>query len=302
MALLRLDGGLSKIDPTWDSCEPNHTIFSWVAEPFNVISSLGIVLAGCNAMHQARLYKFEARFLLLGFAVVLIGASSLSFHTTLSVRARHAEDMSLVFAAISWALVLGRMNNTTDRSSCFIYIAFLLAAAWVYQFESGSWCGLQTQLVVASTVGVYLLSCCVREHCNLPLLGCRGDGSWCRLEGYYTLDGSHPSMVKLQIMARLHIVCMVLALAAAVTESAFCGSVQAFQPHALWHLLLGLGCHHGLQFAMALRQSILHKAPPATAWSLGGLLGQVVPTEVPSRAMGAQLRWLLKMAGVDNIA
>lgn len=108
-------------------------------------------------------------------------------------------------------------------------------------------------------------------------------------------------MLKLQLMARWQVACAVTAVFVWAVGVTFCGSVRSFQPHAIYHLLVGLSCHYGLQFAMALRQSILHKAPPATSWSLGGLLGCVVPTEVPSRAMGAQLRWLLKIAGVDHL-
>eukprot|EP00467_Chlorarachnion_reptans_P002791 CAMPEP_0114510040 /NCGR_PEP_ID=MMETSP0109-20121206/13560_1 /TAXON_ID=29199 /ORGANISM="Chlorarachnion reptans, Strain CCCM449" /LENGTH=294 /DNA_ID=CAMNT_0001689291 /DNA_START=364 /DNA_END=1248 /DNA_ORIENTATION=- len=284
-----------RVDVLADPCESNFAVTKFVAEPFNFLSAFGLILAGCNAMHQSRKYNFETRFMVLGFSVVVMGASSAFFHATLYQRAKSWEEMAIVWAAFGWICVLSQMNSPTNQTPCVAMVLSLGGGLWILQM------GFDPQIILMGSriflnlycaIGVYLLNDCVEKYCNLPLL--------LRRNKEYNFN-PHPSMLKLQLMARWQVACAATAALVWILEVSFCGSLKNFQPHALYHLLIGLSCHYGLQFAMALRQSILHKAPPATSWSLGGLLGCVVPTEVPSRAMGAQLRWLLKIAGVDHL-
>lgn len=291
------DGYWGPVEPNFNYCESNYIMTTFIAEPLNMLSSVGLVLAGANAMHQSRMYNFERRFMLLGFSVVLMGATSMCSHATLTKSTQLWDEVAMACAAMGWICVLFQINQTTHQTSCLSFFACLSLGLWALQtdldFETVAM-GIRIHLIACTISGLFLLNTCVTKHCNLPLL------VTCSTKDPITYF-PHPSMVKLQLMARWQVVCLLLALVAWTIEHFFCNRFRSFQFHSIWHLLLGLSCHYGLQFAMALRQSILHKAPPATSWSLGGLLGQVVPTEVPSRAMGAQLRWLLKMAGVDKL-
>eukprot|EP00954_Amorphochlora_amoebiformis_P019284 1331670-Amorphochlora_amoeboformis.AAC.1 len=245
------------------------------------------------------------------FQVVVMGASSAFFHVTLSQRAKGWEEMAMVWTAFGWLCVLTQMSNSsTVRHVQPIIIAQLtlyipiperdtvychgsISRAGVMDVPAGYSHRPSHLWIEDDTARAILLRNVFLKRLREALLQSRTD----RDLG----SAAHPSTLKLQLMARWQLACGLLAFLVLVASDMFCTSMCNFQLHALWHLLIGLSCHYGLQFAMALRQSILHKAPPATSWSLGGLLGCVVPTEVPSRAMGAQLRWLLKMAGVDRL-
>uniref|UniRef100_A0A7S3YZH8 Alkaline ceramidase n=1 Tax=Lotharella globosa TaxID=91324 RepID=A0A7S3YZH8_9EUKA len=290
-------GSLEQVGAAADPCEPNYRMSAFIAEPFNALSALGLVLAGSNAMHQSRKYNFETRFMVLGFSVVIMGASSMFFHATLSERSKSWEEMAMVWSAFGWVATLMHMSHSTNETPSIAMVAALGCGLWLSQMDLKPefiTIGSHVLLAAFGSAGVYLLHRCVNRFCNLPLFFAS--------ERDQVILNPHPSTLKLQLMARWQIGCLLLAFLSLLVPSISCSSTMgSFQPHALWHLLFGLSSHYGLQFAMALRQSILHKAPPATSWSLGGLLGCVVPTEVPSRAMGAQLRWLLKMAGVDHL-
>mmetsp|Transcript_22729 Transcript_22729/g.31762 ORF Transcript_22729/g.31762 Transcript_22729/m.31762 type:complete len:302 (+) Transcript_22729:160-1065(+) len=289
-------GNWALIDASADPCEGNYLMTRFIAEPINVLSALGLVLAGCNAMHQSRKYKFEPRFSVLGFSVVVLGVSSAVFHSTLSQRAKSWEEMAFAWVAFGWMCILAQISNTTNQAPSIAMITSLGAGLWASQMDFDPFVmilGSRIFLVASCGINLYLLNYCVEKYCNLPLV------PYSHKEVYNI--NPHPSMLKLQLMARWHVACAAIAVLIWSADIAFCEPLRNFQPHAVFHLLIGLSCHYGLQFGMALRQSILHKAPPATTWSLGGLLGCVAPTEDPSRTMGAQLRWLLKMAGVDQL-
>mmetsp|Transcript_30635 Transcript_30635/g.42659 ORF Transcript_30635/g.42659 Transcript_30635/m.42659 type:complete len:304 (+) Transcript_30635:144-1055(+) len=297
LSALRKNFEIGKVSESADPCESNYAMTKYIAEPFNALSALGLILAGSNAMHQSRKYNFEVRFSVLGFSVVLIGTASALFHATLSPVTKAWEEMAIIWATFGWMCILAQISNTTNKTPSIAMFLALAVGVWVTQL------GLEPRILilgshilqtVACAVNLYLLNKCVEQYCNLNLLACSP-------KDFSFNINPHPSVLKLQLMARWHVGCATAAFIIRAGGVFFCETFINIQPHALWHLLLGVSCHYGLQFAMALRQSILHKAPPATSWTLGGLLGCVVPTEVPSRAMGAQLRWLLKMAGVDQL-
>ena len=57
----------SGVEPCGDSYS---SVSKFVAEPFSALASIGLILAGSNAMHQSRKYNFETRFMVLGFSGV----------------------------------------------------------------------------------------------------------------------------------------------------------------------------------------------------------------------------------------
>eukprot|EP00472_Partenskyella_glossopodia_P000127 CAMPEP_0197543388 /NCGR_PEP_ID=MMETSP1318-20131121/68215_1 /TAXON_ID=552666 /ORGANISM="Partenskyella glossopodia, Strain RCC365" /LENGTH=313 /DNA_ID=CAMNT_0043102723 /DNA_START=319 /DNA_END=1260 /DNA_ORIENTATION=- len=306
----------SGVEPCGDSYS---SVSKFVAEPFSALASIGLILAGSNAMHQSRKYNFETRFMVLGFSVVVFGAISVLFHVTLNKRAQFWEEMAMLWVAFGWFCVLANMSGASNRTTSIAMVIALAFGMWISSLEMDPRIlriGSRFLLLVFSSAGVFLLNDCVKKYCNLPLLfdsqpsprafKLSSNRKAMRTHTHMQSNSSsnrspHPSMLKLQLMARWHFACLAIFFSLWVTSLSTTTQSYHLELDGMSHLFIGLSCHYGLQFSMALRQSILHKAPPATSWSLGGLLGCVVPTEVPSRAMGAQLRWLLKMAGVDGI-
>lgn len=88
-----------------DWCEANYAASPYVAEWWNTLSSLGMVLIGVEGLWRMR--RLEARFWLGQLSLALIGLGSMAFHGTLLRIAQAADELPMVWAGLAcvWALI-----------------------------------------------------------------------------------------------------------------------------------------------------------------------------------------------------
>lgn len=97
---------------TVDWCETNYQHLSYVAELFNSVSSLAMVLAGVLGilLHRGVL---ERRFQVAFAMVSVVGLGSIAFHTTLLFQCQMLDELPMLYLALSIVYIL--VENRPER-------------------------------------------------------------------------------------------------------------------------------------------------------------------------------------------
>jgi dihydroceramidase len=97
---------------TVDWCETNYAHLSYVAEFFNSVSSLAMVLAGVIGilLHRGVL---ERRFLLAFAMVSVVGLGSIAFHATLWFQSQMLDELPMLYLALVMVFIL--IENRPQR-------------------------------------------------------------------------------------------------------------------------------------------------------------------------------------------
>lgn len=97
-----LRGATPPYTPFWgpptsseDWCEPNYLHSSYVAEWYNTLSSVPIVIAGLIGIAVGLRSGFRARFVVPCAFVVMVGLGSMSFHGTLQYWGQAMDELSV---------------------------------------------------------------------------------------------------------------------------------------------------------------------------------------------------------------
>ncbi|HSP18365.1 MAG TPA: ceramidase [Myxococcaceae bacterium] len=112
-----------------DWCEQNYVVTPWVAEFWNTLSSLAMVLAGVVGLCSRRF----AREVRVAFALlVLVGVGSIAFHATLRFGLQMLDELPMLYL-VTWLTWLLVENGPTRRSGRWFPVALgiyvLLATA-----------------------------------------------------------------------------------------------------------------------------------------------------------------------------
>ena len=78
-----------------DWCEPNFVYSPYIAEFFNVLSSVPIVLAGLMGAWIGICGGFRKRFIVPCFLTMLVGMGSIAFHGTLLYWGQAMDELSV---------------------------------------------------------------------------------------------------------------------------------------------------------------------------------------------------------------
>ena len=94
-----------------DWCEQNYVVTAWVAEFWNTLSSLAMVVAGIVGLSSRRF----AREVRLAFALlVLVGVGSIAFHATLRFGLQMMDELPMLYL-VTWLVWLLVENGPTRR-------------------------------------------------------------------------------------------------------------------------------------------------------------------------------------------
>ena len=96
-----------------DWCEANYLIVTWIAEFWNTLSSLPIMLGGLIGWFLLRRLgrEVETRYTLAFALIGLVGLGSVGFHGTLLASAQALDELPMVYAALvlAYCLRFGRI-------------------------------------------------------------------------------------------------------------------------------------------------------------------------------------------------
>lgn len=87
-------------------CEENYAYTRWVAEFWNTLSSVPIVLCGAVATFNAVRFGYEPRFLIPSVLLTLVGVGSVLFHGTLLYGGQALDELAMISCATSLLYVV----------------------------------------------------------------------------------------------------------------------------------------------------------------------------------------------------
>jgi dihydroceramidase len=230
---------------TVDWCETNYQHLSYVAELFNSVSSLAMVLAGVLGilLHRGVL---ERRFQVAFAMVSVVGLGSIAFHTTLLFQCQMLDELPMLYLALSIVYILVE-NRPERRFGRWFPLVLLGHAVLVTSLVALTRGRLQFYLFHASFGSMELFS----------------------LASVYLMHRRNQD-VRVRRVFQLGMSSYVLAIILWFSDIRFCSTLNETLPahgvpnpqfHAWWHVLVSCGFYALLIVIAHHRLKTLQRAP-----------------------------------------
>ena len=128
-------------DPFWgeptsgvDWCEANYLHSRYVAEFFNTLSSIPMLIVSVWGMWLCFKYELEARFYLCWLGIGVVGVGSVAFHGTLHPAGQAIDELGMISASLAFLYVVLEIGHVESRRPWLPYLelAYALAFAAAY--------------------------------------------------------------------------------------------------------------------------------------------------------------------------
>mmetsp|Transcript_7147 Transcript_7147/g.19596 ORF Transcript_7147/g.19596 Transcript_7147/m.19596 type:complete len:263 (-) Transcript_7147:53-841(-) len=127
---------------TIDWCEPNYTVTPYVAEFFNSLTSLFIVVAGLLpvCLNWKLLHLMEWRFILAFLSVSVVGLGSVAFHGTLQFEHQMLDEVPMLWTVMVILYILVEKEKTASFGLQFpvVLTAYACLATYATAFQGGN--------------------------------------------------------------------------------------------------------------------------------------------------------------------
>ncbi|GAQ80572.1 Ceramidase [Klebsormidium nitens] len=239
MAALHSFWGASKGSIEW--CEQNYAVSPYIAEFWNCITNIPMIILAGIGLASAIRQRFEKRFSILWLMMVTIGIGSALFHATLKHVQQQSDETPMVWAILVYIYVLFSPDwHYTNAMPIFLFLYGTCFAIIHSQFR----------FVIGFQIHyAFLVSLCLPRmykyylHCNSPVA---------------------------QHVAELYIYTLILGVACWLVDRSFCDLLQSFpvnpQGHAWWHVFMGFNSYYGITFLEYCRASQLRWNPTVVYW------------------------------------
>jgi len=230
-----------------DWCEENYVVTSYIAEFWNTISNLIMIIPPLVFAYQAKREGLERRYFWLQFTVLLVGIGSWLFHMTLRYGMQITDELPMVFGSCFFIYTLfencepsGKMNQPL-AVGLFLY-SFL--AICVYLF-------VQNPVFFQTIYGLTVVATVARALYNIKYLApCR--------QVWYLYFTSFASYLFAFVLWNVdQIFCQDLRLVRLRLENISAFLAPFSQLHALWHLLAAHATYQSIVFNCLARQIYL---------------------------------------------
>eukprot|EP01084_Bolivina_argentea_P224108 379032_1 len=224
-------GYWGNVDSLQDWCEPNYVVTFYIAEFFNTLSSLPMVLwciFGIYYTHKSGIK--EARYILCFAALGITGIGSSLFHGTLRYYMQLMDELPMMIANMIFIYTILESNKPTNKkiNLKLITILTILCMSAIYGY-------------------VYL---------KLWFLFLLFYGGSLAIQYYYLyLRWDHLAIKYLLIC----IVCYYGGLFVWIIDLTRCEYVQSFHFHSIWHIGAGYGTYLYILTLVMLRVDYLKK-------------------------------------------
>lgn len=132
---------------TLDWCEENYTITSYIAEFWNTISNLAIIVPSFGGFYYAYKNNLENRILLCFISLALVGFGSWNFHMTLLYEMQLFDELPMLWGSL--------------------ILLYVLVTHVYTRFEN---CAKQHQLLISSLIAYGVLSTIIYLSFKTPIL------------------------------------------------------------------------------------------------------------------------------------
>ena len=239
-----------------DWCERNYLFTPFIAEFFNTISNLGMVLLGMLGMYLNWREGVGARYVVANFTLFIIGVGSAAFHGTLTHVGQQGDETPMIIGSAVWLWCLAfsepafeqanaRLKTTsavfgTVAVSAFAVLHYMYSFVLVFQ-------GLVAVMIIVMLTRLYLLW----RRANMPSLR----------TPYKLYMGTILVAFPLWLIDQ-HVCVHLHDLPHGVPNPQF---------HAWWHVLMGVNCYMGPVVESPIRLGKLGRKGVEIGWWGGWL-------------------------------
>eukprot|EP00756_Hemistasia_phaeocysticola_P057515 Hpha_TRINITY_DN34117_c0_g1::TRINITY_DN34117_c0_g1_i1::g.75751::m.75751/K04711/ACER3, YDC1; dihydroceramidase len=227
------EGFWGPVDATVDWCEDNYVYSVYVAELFNTVTSIPMILLGSFGMWSTmKRVTNETRFKLAFVALVCVGIGSTAFHATMRYTAQLMDEVPMLWGNLAFVFCLVDHERTmSPKTRTRLCICLFVWGSWCtacYRWLRMYWVFLLGYSSAVGFMTIYSAYLVWWKYTDWE--GVRENRAiWCTsLVSYF------------------------LGLTLWVVDNNFCRSVKSLHLHAWWHILAGFGTYMFIMLTVAL--------------------------------------------------
>lgn len=137
-----------------DWCEANYLHSRYVAEMFNTISSIPLVVVSLWGFWLCNRYGLEMRFYVCWAGMGFVGVGSILFHGTLQHYGQAADELAMIYTSLAFAYVVLESGHVNTRNFKLLLIECAYAVGFSFAYFSSP---LFFPYFVAAYAGTVLL-------------------------------------------------------------------------------------------------------------------------------------------------
>jgi len=230
-----------------DWCETNYEVTVYVAEFWNTISNLSMIIPPLYGVWNARKYALETRFFVSHLSLLLVGIGSTMFHMTLKYPMQLLDELPMIYGSCVFIYCMAQVKSGPRDRAVWLVSALVFYAVFFTAIYS-VW---QNPLVHEFANGLLIAALFVQAFMLLK-------------------TDFDPGCAKLFALGSLF---YALAFLIWNIDNHFCSHLQDFravnplgvgvltQFHAFWHILAGYATYLHILFSTHYRLSYLQRKP-----------------------------------------
>ncbi len=165
MRVIDKEGYWGEITANYDWCEVNYNVTEYVAEFFNAMSSITIVLAGVYFYSLSCKYTYGLRFKIAGAITSVVGVGSMAFHGTLQRWGQVLDEVPMLWsAAIFLYICIMSLYWSKEQEDLYggrlsyLMLAFCTIVTSIYFLDGGFPFFILTYLAMVIMISVLSLN------------------------------------------------------------------------------------------------------------------------------------------------
>lgn len=230
------NGYWGDVDASVDWCEQNYRYTYFIAEFWNTLSSVPMVLyaiIGASLCYNAGVK--EKRFLFSFICIANVGIGSVLYHSTLRRTAQLLDEIPMLFLSYSFLFSAINTNYLGNTNKSAIILSFL-CIAHIIIYIILEWFGIFALLFLAIIL--------IQAGCIIK-----------------TIIGDYHTYTKPMLLLLIGIGLFFASGILWNIENLYCSSVGSFQLHALWHLGGGYAMYIWNLALILIRGQYLNRRP-----------------------------------------
>lgn len=262
-----------------DWCERNYVVNPYIAEFWNSVSNIVIVLVGLWNLRASYKQRYEPRYAILSLGVAVVGVGSFAFHGTLLFSSQIADEVPMIYSILIWNYCLYHIESVEKkhwqslRASQVIMVIASLGYTVVH-IRYALVTSFQLYFAFLVVTGVVLLvkqSMIHTTYSFFPFIS-----SFYRPPRPHHATLKSPHTDSLRTLIRLYFLFLLSGVVVWIIDQNYCTALYNLpfglpnpQLHAWWHALTGYSHHVGIQFVIGVRQKFFTGRLPVTVWHGG---------------------------------
>lgn len=224
-----------------DWCEENYASSPFIAEYWNTVSGLALVLSAWVSFRRARSVACEAHMRRACGITAAIGLGTMAFHGSLLYVFQQCDEIPMLLLGYEYLRLVGslRITNMVTKMRTSVPYARALLAWTVVSYWIHPWMQLWSffaQLVYVHLVMFYIFHC-LSSSGNLIVY------AHIRRLSFGTFVQVAGMQRRIKRCSRIGLGLFGFSIAVWAAENAWCSVVQPLQLHAVWHVTTSIGLY-----------------------------------------------------------